>query len=71
MYPSLYQFPHGNPDPDVSQVIFAGRVGMIVIVFAQNSIGMGICLDLNKAEAPAVDPLTFDLAFLRCLPCVI
>jgi hypothetical protein len=65
MHPSLYQLARGHPDPDVLQVIFAGGVGMIGIVFAQYSFGMGICLDLDEAGAPALDPFTFDLPLSR------
>jgi hypothetical protein len=65
MHPDLYQLARGNPDPDVLQVIFAGGVGMAVIVFAQYSFGVGICLDLDETGTPALDPLTVDLPFPR------
>ena len=65
MHPSLYQLSRDNPDPDVLQIIFAGGVGMIMIVFTQYSIGTGICLDLDETGAPALEPLTFDLP----IPC--
>ena len=67
MHPGLYQLSRANSDPDVLQIIFAGGVGMIGIVFAQYSVGMGICLDLDETGAPPLDPLTFDLPFTRCL----
>jgi hypothetical protein len=67
MHPSLYQLSRANSDPDVFEIIFAGGMGMIVIVFTQYSIGMGICLDLDEAGTPAPDPLTFDLPFPPCL----
>jgi hypothetical protein len=67
MHPGLYQFPRGNPDPDVLQIIFAGGVGMIVIVFAQYSVGMGICLNLHITGTPAIDPLALNLSFPRHL----
>ena len=40
---------------------------MILIVFTQYSVGIGICLDLNETGAPALDPLAVDLPFTRCL----
>jgi hypothetical protein len=67
MYPDLYQLACGNADPDVFEIIFAGGVGMNVIVFTQYSIGMGICLDLDEAGTPALDPLAVDLPFTRSL----
>jgi|SRR5580658_8459391 hypothetical protein len=65
MHPSLYQLTRGNPDPDVPQIIFAGGVGMIVIVFAQYGVGMGISLNFNKTGTTPLDPLTLDLPFPR------
>jgi hypothetical protein len=56
-----------NLDPDVFQIIFAGGVGVIVMVFTQYSVGMGICLDLDKTEAPTLDLLTVDLPFMHHL----
>ena len=67
MYPDLYQLACGNTDLDVFEIIFAGGVGMNVIVFTQYSIGMGICLDLDKAGTPALDPLAVDLPFTHSL----
>ena len=67
MHPDLYQLPRRNPDPDVLQIIFAGGVGMIGSVFTQYSVGMGICLDLDEAGTPALDPLAVDLPFTRGL----
>jgi hypothetical protein len=65
MHPGLYQFTRGNPDPDVLQIIFAGGVGMIVIVFAQYGFGMGVRLNFNKTGTPPLDPLALDLSFPR------
>ena len=67
MHPDLYQLPRRNPDPDVLQIIFAGGVGMIGIVFAQYGVGMGVCLNLHVTGTPAIDPLALDLSFPRCL----
>lgn len=67
MHPDLDKLPRANPDPDVFQIIFAGGVGMIMMVFTQYSVGMGVCLDLDEARAPALDPFAVDLPFTRCL----
>src|SRR5258707_13526796 len=64
VYPALYQFSCGSLDPDVLQIIFSGGVGVIVIVFTQNNVSMGICLDLDEAWTTPLNPLTFDLLFL-------
>ncbi len=37
-----------------------------MIVFPQYSAGMGICLDLNKTGAPALNLLTVNLLFMHC-----
>src|SRR5258708_21005896 len=66
VYPALYQFSHGSPDLDVLQVIFSGRVGVIVIIFTQYNVGMGICLDLDEARTTPLNPLTFNLPFPHC-----
>jgi hypothetical protein len=64
IYPDLYQLMHGNVDLNIFEIIFASRVGMNMIVFTQYSIGMGICLDLDKAGTPALNLLTVDLPFM-------
>ena len=64
MHSDLYQLACGNMDLDVFEIIFAGGVGMNMIVFTQYSIGMGICLDLDKAGTPALNLLTVDLPFM-------
>ena len=64
MHPSLYQLTCGNLDPDVPQIIFASGVGIIMIVFAQYGVGMGICLNFNKTGTIPLDLLTLDLPFL-------
>ena len=66
-HPGLYLLTRGNPDPDVHQIVFAGGVGMIEIVFAQYNVSVGICLDLNVTGTPALDPLALDLPFPRRL----
>ena len=38
-----------------------------MIIFAQYSLGMGICLNLDITRAAALDLLTFDLSFLHGL----
>jgi hypothetical protein len=63
MHPSLYQLIRGNLDPDVPQIIFAGGVEMIMIVFAQYSVGMGISLNFNKTGTTLLDPLTLNFPF--------
>ena len=67
MHPDLHQLARGNSDPDVLQIIFAGGVGMIVILFTQYSVSMGIGLDLDETGAPALDALAVDLPFTCCL----
>ena len=59
----LYQLTHVNVDPDVFQIFFTGGMGMITIIFAQYSLGMRICLNLDITRAAALDPLAFDLSF--------
>src|SRR5260370_19239203 len=63
VYRALYQFSCGSLDPDVLQVILSGRVGVIVIVFTQYNVSMGICLDLDKVQTIPLNPLTFNLPF--------
>ena len=58
---------HVNVDLNVFQIFFTDGVEMIVIIFAQYSLGMGICLNLDITRAAALDLLTFDLSFLRGL----
>ena len=36
---------------------------MIAIIFAQYSLGMGICLNLDVTRAAALDLLAFNLSF--------
>ena len=67
LHPGLYQVARRNSDPDVLEIIFTGGMGMIVIVFTQYNVCMRISFDLNLTEAPALDPLTVDLPFMRCL----
>ena len=63
-HPRLYQLTRVNVDLDVFQILFTGGVGMITIIFAQYSLGMGICLNLDVTRAAALDLLAFDLSFL-------
>ena len=62
-HPRLYQLMRVNADPNVFQIFFTGGVGMIAIIFAQYSLGMGICLNLDVTRAAALNPLAFDLSF--------
>ena len=63
MHPGLYLLARGNSDLDIFQIIFPSGMGMIGIVFAQYSVGMGVHLDLDEAGTPALDLLTVDLPF--------
>jgi hypothetical protein len=51
MHSGLYQLTRGNPDPDVPQIIFVDGVEMIMIVFAQYGVGMGIMLRSVRRSA--------------------
>ena len=66
-YPILYQIPHGNPDPNIFQIVLASFMGMIEFIFAQYSVSKGIHLNLNIAGTPAIDPLAVDLPLPRHL----
>jgi len=50
-------------DLDILKIILAGGVEVIAIVFLQYSASMGICLDLDKTGASALDLLTVNLPF--------
>jgi len=53
-------------DLDILKIILAGGVEVIAIIFPQYSASMGICLDLDKTGAPALDLLTVNLSFTYC-----
>ena len=66
-YPILYELPRRYSDLEISQIILAGFMGVLIFIFTQYGFSMGIRLNLDITGAPAPDSLTFDLSFPRGL----
>jgi hypothetical protein len=50
-------------DANIFQIVLAGFMGVIEIVFAQYGVSMGVCLNLDVTGAPALNSLAVDLLF--------